>query len=334
MKTAFTLTVLFGMTLSVFSQSLSLSYVNGEIPNNSYVLAVGDPTDEMLESFVYVTNNSSAALDVKLKKVEFYVTSGSSNLFCWGLCYPPNIYVSPDPLNIGPGQTNTEDFHGQYYPMATTGTTAIRYVFFDDNNPSDTVCFNVLYKTDGVPEIANFSPVNGETGSDVTLTITGENTHFDMGFDVMVMLTNGTDEIAATSVDVTSNTGVVAEFSIPSNATTGTYDVVVETILDGIVIASGGFTIYGPSGTDELSVKNLSVYPNPAKEFAILNLGFLESSRVMINVRDITGATIRSIVAERNQEFILKTENLSEGIYFIDFEDNGTVYQTKLIKAN
>ncbi len=86
-------------------------------------------------------------MHVKVKKVERSLINGTLNYFCWGLCYATTVYVSPDPVNIPAGTTNNTDFSGHYSPLDSIGFSIIRYVFFDQNNPADTVCVNVQYDT-------------------------------------------------------------------------------------------------------------------------------------------------------------------------------------------
>ena len=128
-----------------YSQSLSLINEGNPVPNNGELIFTGEPTSEVIESHIGVTNNSSDTLNVLCKKVEISLIPGSENTFCWDACYPPNIYVSLGPLAIAPGETNTA-FIGEYKPLTFAGQSIIRYVFFDQNNTNDSVCFQSLYQ--------------------------------------------------------------------------------------------------------------------------------------------------------------------------------------------
>jgi hypothetical protein len=92
-----------------------------------------------------VTNNSESAKDIRVKKVEISLVANTMNTFCWGLCYPPTTYVSPETVTIDAHATNSTDFIGEYSPTGFSGASTVRYVFYDDANPSDSVCFNVEY---------------------------------------------------------------------------------------------------------------------------------------------------------------------------------------------
>jgi hypothetical protein len=131
--------------ISVYSQSLSLSDSQGPIPNNSTVTPHGTSSDDEIVAYAFVTNNSAAAIPVKVKKVEIHLTEGTTNTFCWGLCYPPNIYVSEEAITIGPGSTNFNDFSGHLAPNGISGYSIIRYVFYNENNAADSVCMNVHF---------------------------------------------------------------------------------------------------------------------------------------------------------------------------------------------
>jgi len=134
-------------SLFAYSQSLTLSDSAGPLANNSTKLVYGLPSADEILSHVFVTNTTANTVRVKVKKVEIVVLDGTMNLLCWGLCFDPTVYVSPDPIEIGAGITNNSDFSGHYIPGGIIGISTIRYVFFNDANPSDSVCFNVDYDT-------------------------------------------------------------------------------------------------------------------------------------------------------------------------------------------
>ncbi len=129
----------------IFAQNLSLTdTLANDITNDTLLIITG--TDETLVSNVIITNNSSGTIQVKVKKIEDYIVLGSTNLFCWGQCFSPSTYVSPNPINIIAGETNENDFYGDYIPNGNQGTSIITYVFFDANSPEDSAFVTVLYQ--------------------------------------------------------------------------------------------------------------------------------------------------------------------------------------------
>ncbi|TSA24120.1 MAG: T9SS C-terminal target domain-containing protein [Bacteroidetes bacterium] len=127
-----------------FSQNLSLIHDGTPVPNNGAVTYTGEPTTTTIEAHIGVTNNGSVTLSVKCKKEEISLIPNSINAFCWGACYEPEVYVSLFPLDIAPGVTSTE-FIGEYQPVNNAGQSVIRYTFYDEKNPNDSVCFQALY---------------------------------------------------------------------------------------------------------------------------------------------------------------------------------------------
>jgi hypothetical protein len=131
----------------LFAQSFSLLDTNGvAISPGATIMFVGDPADDVIQAVVLVKNNSSAAKEVKVKKVidAGDTLPGTINTFCWGLCYPPTTYISPYPQTILPGDT-CDQFYGDYNPLNVYGASKIMYVFFDINNTNDSVAVSVKY---------------------------------------------------------------------------------------------------------------------------------------------------------------------------------------------
>lgn len=130
----------------LFGQSLSLTYMGEPVEPNSKLYVIGDPTDDIIQVAIDVTNNAATELTVKAKKVisEGDTLTGTSNYFCWGACYPSFVYISPASVVIGAGQT-TDEFFGDYEPREIPGKSTIRYCWWDENNPTDSVSVTVEF---------------------------------------------------------------------------------------------------------------------------------------------------------------------------------------------
>ena len=142
-----------------YTQSLTLSDSSGAVANNSAVFRTGHPEAEV-DCFFFVHNTTTHSIDVLVKKVELGLVTGSINTFCWGLCFPPNVYVSPTSKTIAAGATDSSDFSGHYDPQGFSGISRIRYVFFNVADTTDSVCVNVSYSAFEVG-IQNLSLHNG-----------------------------------------------------------------------------------------------------------------------------------------------------------------------------
>jgi hypothetical protein len=148
--------------LFTYSQSLQLSDSTGPVANNSTIIKYGSPSAEEIISYVFVKNITANPVTVKVKKVELMALQGTSNVFCWGLCYSSEIFVSPDSIVIDAGGINTNDFSGHFIPNGVVGISTIRYVFFNIYNPSDTVCVNIDFSTypQGIRDLSNITLSN------------------------------------------------------------------------------------------------------------------------------------------------------------------------------
>lgn len=95
---------------------------------------------------VGVMNNTSTVKNVKVKVYQLNALEGiTSAYFCWVSCYLPGTVVSPDALEILPGETST-NFEGDIeYTAGLKGVYSTKYVFFDVDNPNDSSSVTVNY---------------------------------------------------------------------------------------------------------------------------------------------------------------------------------------------
>ena len=127
-----------------WSQSLSLSWPGGAIPNDTMISIFGYPSDDVIQTPIYVTNKSDSGLNVNVRKTELQVLPGTSNYFCWLQCNF-NVYLTIYPVFIPAHTTDTLNFVCHYLPTHVTGSAIIRYSFLVQGNPEDSVCVRVLF---------------------------------------------------------------------------------------------------------------------------------------------------------------------------------------------
>lgn len=112
---------------------------------------------------------------------------------------------------------------------------------------------------------------------------------------------------------------------------TGEYAVVVEnsTQTCSVYIDCIEFTIGGgnPSSINEQELNNISIYPNPANSIVSVSNVTIGST---VTIIDVMGKRVYATKAV-NTTVDLLVENLSNGIYFIEIENNGAVAQKKLV---
>lgn len=138
-----TLTICTGLLVN--AQSLSIldpvQIVNGtvaELGTNGELVADWD-----------VQNISENFIEVRAARNVISAVEGSSNYFCWGVCFGAETNISPISTNqdMNPGDVNTT-FYAHYISGGTAGVTEIEYCFFNAANPSDRACQTVQYCVD------------------------------------------------------------------------------------------------------------------------------------------------------------------------------------------
>ena len=143
---------LLSLLLAIGSVAMAQSLTIATIDTSK---AVGDAnTAHDLESHINIRNNSSQSMDVGCKRIDKnYNALTDSNAICWVTCYLTSISVSPQTITIGAGQATggADVFIGHVYPDqdGVNRKGSITYVWYDINNPSDSVAYTVNYKVTG-----------------------------------------------------------------------------------------------------------------------------------------------------------------------------------------
>jgi len=79
--------------------------------------------------------------DISVRRYEVWTVDGSSNMFCWGVCYSsaPSgthpVWTSPHPETLSEDEYFT-GFHAYYEPNGMSGTARFRYVFYNEADPN------------------------------------------------------------------------------------------------------------------------------------------------------------------------------------------------------
>ncbi len=140
------LSLLFAMLAhSVVSQNFTISHNGGNVSNTEFNIN-GTSSTEYIKVVLNITNNSSAPINIKVRRNVRDNIEGSINLFCLGNCYDPSVDESPVHLTIGAGVTTGEnDFYVQFFPEGNTGTAKIKYDVFNADNPEEVVSVTVNF---------------------------------------------------------------------------------------------------------------------------------------------------------------------------------------------
>ena len=130
----------------VFSQSLELYYEGEPIDSMTEITLTAHPdSGMMIIDTLDVKNLSDLTLDVICVREIIENIEGTVNTFCWGgQCYPPFVDTSGTATTIDP-QTVSYEFSGDHSPNGFTGTTKVKYTFYNMDNPDDNVMVIVNY---------------------------------------------------------------------------------------------------------------------------------------------------------------------------------------------
>ena len=97
-------------------------------------------------------NLTSGDLNVIVEKEIVEDLEGASNFFCWGMCFSPDVFVSPNPVPVAANSVTADDalsFH-VFFDEGVYGKVKMRYYAYEEHNPSERVGINVVFTKSGV----------------------------------------------------------------------------------------------------------------------------------------------------------------------------------------
>lgn len=127
--------VLFG-SLSSIAQDIKILYQGSTLVNGSFVVVNSSPSTSDISQNLWVQNNTSDTLDMKVTKIEVDVVPNTLNATCWEICpdadtagqYPtlttPIIRMDPAAIEYS--------FAAHQYPQGISGCSHFRFIFFGD----------------------------------------------------------------------------------------------------------------------------------------------------------------------------------------------------------
>ncbi len=134
---------------------------------NGQVYSEGETVECNFDEFGYgefiqhaqLRNLTSGDLNVIVEKEVIEDLEGAVNFFCWGSCYGPDVFVSPNPVMVEANTVTGENdlsFHVMY-EESLFGKVRIKYSAYDERHPSERVTIIVLFNKSGtgVHEIAS-----------------------------------------------------------------------------------------------------------------------------------------------------------------------------------
>jgi hypothetical protein len=194
-------------SIAVAGQSFVLTHQGITLAPNDEILVEGPASVFEIVAYLDVTNTSSDTISVRVQRYENNMVPGSQSAICWGLCYPPDISLSPYTIAIAGGETNTTDFAAHFYPDGNVGISEIAFVFFDDKNPNDSVMVITLFNA----QVSGIDQARHEALSNVYPNPANTFVNFELYHDL-------TNDIRIELMSVTG--AVVAESPIHQKTTT------------------------------------------------------------------------------------------------------------------
>ena len=132
------------VSVFAFSQSFQFIHEGVVIPNGGTIQVSDDISLFEIVAEMDIKNISANPIEAKLRKFEVEVIPGTTNLFCWGLCFPPFVFESPSPIVIQPNAV-CEEFSGHYTANGIYGVSIMRYTVFDAIHVTDSAYFFVEF---------------------------------------------------------------------------------------------------------------------------------------------------------------------------------------------
>ncbi len=134
------------LSFTAKSQSLTLKTTDGAKIDNGDTITLTDANANADFSISFeITNSSSSAIEIKAKKTEISLISGSDNYFCsWTSCYQPSTYITPDSLHLASG-ASFSPFIVDYASNGNSGKSTVMYTFYNRINSNDSIAIIVNY---------------------------------------------------------------------------------------------------------------------------------------------------------------------------------------------
>jgi hypothetical protein len=225
------------------------------------------------------------------------------------------------------GNTNTWTVNW-VAPSGVTGNIGM-YAAFNAANGNGNTGGDVIYKSsafisEAVPPaiLVSIVPDNADQGQTVSTTITGSNTQF-AGSPVAYLSysLNEMETIDATGVIVVTTNQLQADFSIPSTASTGLWDLHVDDL-----VLHDAFIVNLFTGISDNSAGKSRIYPNPADQhFFIENANGSE-----ISIYNTKGEMLNSLYIINDKQQV-DIRSLSRGLYFVNVRKGSEIRVEKLL---
>lgn len=150
-KSIFTL-ILMAVIGCVSAQSLQFEWEGTVFDEGEIIECTNDEYGfgELIQH-MYVRNNTQEPMKVLIEKEVIQDLEGVMNTFCWGMCFGPDVIVSPDANEVPAGDINTDElsFHA-LYNEDVFGDVIVKYYAYEERTPEQRVSIVVRFRKSGV----------------------------------------------------------------------------------------------------------------------------------------------------------------------------------------
>ncbi len=139
----FTLGLILISFTAIQAQNIVLNYEGHQLSNGETILNIGssDLSDMAIE--LDVINNTSSTMEISCIRYELDTITNSNLYMCWANC---TVLPFGGTVSIAPGET-VDLFGAHCNPNGGYGVERNLYVFYNENNPSDSMSFIATYST-------------------------------------------------------------------------------------------------------------------------------------------------------------------------------------------
>jgi len=131
---------------AILAQDIELMKKDGAAIENDTIHILTSNDSTLISAPVYVINNTTKTLDVKIKVYVKNFVSGSSASYCWGSnCFAIETSQPEASTSINSADT-AKEFHSDFNPKKFKGTTELMYTFYNKNNVDDSASVSIYYE--------------------------------------------------------------------------------------------------------------------------------------------------------------------------------------------
>lgn len=155
------------LTFSFAHAQQALTLTQNGVQLGDTITLWGEPTEFELVLYANLRNNTDRNINIKVAREELSLVAGSFSQICWaGLCYSPDTDTSVNYQLVMAGATSAdEDFSGHYAPNGNVGTSVVKFIFYNIDNPSEQA--SVVVKFWASPESIAEDAMRGGKISDI-----------------------------------------------------------------------------------------------------------------------------------------------------------------------